>query len=250
MADVVELKVAEALQNDVGKGIVRIDSRARKSLGASSGDIAEVKGKKSTAGIVWPLYPEEEGLNIVRMDGYLRNNAGVAIGDKVTLKPADLKEAKKVVLAPTTPLSGRGFAPGFDEYLKRRLLGRAITKGDTIIIRLGVNFQLPLIAAVVQPQGIAIIREASEIVVKTEPVKEMGKIPSISYEDIGGIKDEVQKIREMVELPMRHPELFERLGIEAPKGVLIHGVSGGGKTLLAKAVASESEANFINIAGP
>jgi transitional endoplasmic reticulum ATPase len=246
MEESVELRVAEALQNDVGRGLVRIDSRARKALDVTTGDIVELRGKKTTAAVVWQAHPQDEGLNVIRMDGYLRNNSGVALGDKIFIKKAKLKEAKKVILAPSQQMK---YSPNFDQYIKKRLVGRAISRGDTIFIGvLGTSF--PLTAVVVQPHGIAIINEATELQLKTEPMKEITKIARISYEDIGGLKDEVLKIREMVELPMRHPELFEKLGIEPPKGVLIHGPPGCGKTLLARAVASESEANFINIAGP
>ena len=242
-----ELKVAEALQNDVGRGLVRLDSRARKDLDVSTGDIVELKGKRTTAALVWQAHPQDEGMSIIRMDGYLRQNTGVALGDKVVVKKAELKQAKKVVLAPTQPMK---YSPGFDQFVKKKLVGRALTRGDTIFIGVfGTSF--PLKAAIVQPTGIVLVDENTDVVLKEEPVKEMGGIAtSISYEDIGGLKDEVQRIREMVELPIRHPELFERLGIEAPKGVLIYGSPGTGKTLLAKAVASESDANFIHIAGP
>ena len=246
MTEGIELKVAEALQNDVGRGIVRIDSRARKILNVTTGDIVEIKGKKSTAAVVWQAHPQDEGLNIVRMDGYLRQNTGVGLGDKVFIKKAELKDGKKIVLAPSMSMR---YSPGFDQFIKKKLLGRAITKGDTIYIGVfGTSF--PFQAVVVQPQGIVLVKETTEVVLKEEPMKEMGKIAEITYEDIGGLKEEVQKIREMVELPLRHPELFERLGIEPPKGVLLHGPPGTGKTLLAKAVANESEANFIHIAGP
>jgi transitional endoplasmic reticulum ATPase len=247
MSKTIELKVAEALQNDVGRGLVRIDSRARKELDVATGDIVELKGKRSTAAIVWQAHPQDEGLNIIRMDGYLRQNVGIALGDKLVLRKPEVKEAKKVVLAPTQPIK---YSPGFDQFVKKKLVGRALTRGDTIFIGVfGTSF--PLVAAVVQPAGICIVNESTEVVLKDTPAKEVGGIASsISYEDIGGLKEEVQKIREMVELPMRHPELFERLGIEAPKGVLIFGSPGTGKTLLAKAVASESDANFIHIGGP
>jgi transitional endoplasmic reticulum ATPase len=242
----VELKVVEAYQNDVGRGIVRMDSRARKTLEVTTGDIVEVKGKRITAAVVWQAHPQDEGLNIVRMDGYLRQNAGVGLQDKVFVKKSEPKEAKKVILSPSEPIR---YSPGFDEFVKKRLIGRAVTKGDTIFV--GVfGTSLPLAVALVQPQGIAVINEATEVVLKEEPVKDAGRIAQITYEDIGGLKEEIQKIREMVELPLRHPELFERLGIEPPKGVLIHGPPGTGKTLLAKAVANESEAHFTYIAGP
>ena len=246
MAKSIELKVAEALQNDVGRGLVRMDSKARKDLDVNTGDIVELKGKRSTAALVWQAHPQDEGMNIVRMDGYLRQNTGVGLGDKITLKKADLKEAKKVVLAPTQPMK---YSPGFDQFVKKKMVGRAINRGDTVFIGVfGTSF--PLVAAMVQPTGIVMINESTELVLKEAPEKETAQIASITYEDVGGLKDEVQKIREMVELPLRHPELFERLGIEAPKGVLIYGPPGTGKTLLARAVASESEANFVHIGGP
>jgi transitional endoplasmic reticulum ATPase len=247
MTEGVELKVAEALQNDVGRGIVRIDSRARKALDVTTGDMVEIKGKKATAAVVWQAHPQDEGLNVIRMDGYLRQNTGVALGDKVFVKKAELREGKKIVLAPSQQMK---YSPGFDQFIKKKLIGRAITKGDTIFVGVfGTSF--PLQAVVVQPQGIVLVKDTTEVLLKEEPMKEMAsKIAEINYEDVGGLKDEVQKIREMVELPIRHPELFERLGIEPPKGVLLHGSPGTGKTLLAKAVANESEANFIHIAGP
>jgi transitional endoplasmic reticulum ATPase len=246
MAESIELKVAEALQNDVGRGLVRVDSRARKALELTTGDIVEIKGKRATAAVVWQAHPQDEGSDLIRMDGYIRQNAGVGIGDRVFVRKAELKEAKKVVLAPTQPIR---FSPGFDDYAKRRMIGRPLNKGDTIFI--GVfGTSIPMIAAIVQPAGIVQITESTELVIKEEPVKELAKVPAIRYEDIGGLKEEVQKIREMVELPLRHPELFERLGIEPPKGVLIYGPPGCGKTLLAKAVANESDAHFISIGGP
>ncbi|MEM2137684.1 MAG: CDC48 family AAA ATPase [Candidatus Anstonellaceae archaeon] len=246
MVKSLELKVAEALQNDVGRGLVRIDSKARKELDVSTGDIVELKGKRSTAALVWQAHPQDEGLNIIRMDGYLRQNTGTGLGDKIIVKKAELKEAKKVVLAPTQPMK---YSPGFDQFVKKKMIGRALNRGDTIFIGVfGTSF--PLIASTVQPAGIVMVNENTELVLKEAPEKEGAQVSTISYEDVGGLKEEVQKIREMVELPLRHPELFERLGIEAPKGVLIYGPPGTGKTLLARAVASESEANFIHIGGP
>jgi len=243
----IELRVAEALQNDVGRGLVRIDTKGRELLGVSTGDIVELKGKKTTAAIVWQAHPQDEGLDIIRMDGYLRQNSGVALGDKIIVKKAEVKNATKVVLAPLQPIK---FSPGFDQIVKKKLIGRPMSRGDTIYIGIfGTSF--PLVATIVQPSGIALITESTEFLIKEEPPKEgVSLAAQISYEDIGGLKDEIQKIREMVELPMRHPELFERLRIEPPKGVLIYGPPGTGKTLLAKAVASESDAHFIHIAGP
>ena len=247
MADGIELKVAESLKTDVGRGIVRMDSKARKTLNVTTGDVVELKGKKNTVGMVWQAHPQDEGLNLIRMDGYTRQNTGVGLGDKVFVKKAEVKEAKKVVFAPSQPMR---FSPGFPELIKKRMEGRALTKGDTIFVSIFGTTTFPLTAAVVQPVGTVIITEASAIELREEPMKEISRLPSVSYEDIGGLKEEIRKIREMVELPMRHPELFERLGIEPPKGVLIHGAPGCGKTLLAKAVANESDANFIYIGGP
>ena len=248
MVDEIELKVAEAMQIDYGKRIVRIDSQARKLLGLTTGDIIQIKGGKgkTTGAIVLPSHPQDEGSNIIRMDGILRQNTGVGLGDRVKISKADAKIAKKLVLAPNQPSR---YAPGFADYVKKNLMGKPLTKGDVLSVNVfGTSF--PFAVAQTLPTGIVLVNETTEVTLKEEPMKELGKIATISYEDIGGLKDEVQKIREMVELPMRHPELFERLGIEPPKGVLIYGTPGGGKTLLAKAVANESEAHFITINGP
>ncbi|MBI5224429.1 CDC48 family AAA ATPase [Candidatus Micrarchaeota archaeon] len=248
MVDEIELKVAEAMQIDYGKRIVRIDSQARKLLMLTTGDIIEIKGGKgkSTGAIVLPSHPQDEGSNIIRMDGILRQNTGVGLGDRVKIKKAEAKIAKKLVLAPN---QASRYAPGFADYVKKNLMGKPLAKGDVLSVNVfGTSF--PFAVAQTIPAGIILVNETTEVTLKEEPMKELGKIATISYEDIGGLKDEVLKIREMVELPMRHPELFERLGIEPPKGVLIYGTPGGGKTLLAKAVANESEAHFITINGP
>lgn len=242
----IELKVAEALQIDYGKRTIRVDSTARKVLDITTGDVVEIKGKKSTAAIVLPAHPQDEGLNIIRMDGILRNNTSVGLGDRVRVKKAEIKPAKKIVLAPNQPSR---YAPGFDVYVKKNLLGKPLTRGDVLSINVfGTSF--PFAVAQTVPQGITLITEETVVELREEPVKELGRIPTITYEDIGGLRDEVQKIREMVELPMRFPQLFERLGIEPPKGVLIYGSPGTGKTLLAKAVANETESHFITINGP
>jgi len=246
MALEIELKVVEARQKDVGRGIVRIDSEAMKDLGITSGDFVELAGKKITPAIVLQAHAEDEKLGIIRMDGHLRQNAGVALGEKIKVRKANIKEAKKFVLA---PMQSMKFSPGFENFVKRRLVGRAFNKGDNLYVGLFGNM-FPFVVANTQPLGVVMITENTKVLLKQEPMKEKAGIESISYEDIGGLKEEVKKIREMVELPMRHPELFERLGIEAPKGVLIYGAPGTGKTLLAKAVASECDANFISIAGP
>ncbi|MEM0475606.1 MAG: CDC48 family AAA ATPase [Candidatus Norongarragalinales archaeon] len=242
----ITLKVAEALQIDYAKRIVRLDSNARKLLGVTTGDVVEIRGKKTTAAIVLPAHPQDEGLNIIRMDGILRQNTSVGLGDSVRVRRAEIKEAKKIVLAPNQPTR---YAPGFDSFVKKNLVGKPLSKGDMLSINVfGTSF--PFAVAQTVPAGLVLVGAQTNVELKEEPVKELGRVATVTYEDIGGLKEEVQKIREMVELPMRHPELFERLGIEPPKGVLIYGTPGCGKTLLAKAVANESEAHFITIAGP
>ncbi len=242
----VELKVAEAMQNDVGRGIVRLDTRTREILGISTGDIVEIKGKRRTVAIVWRAYAEDEGLGIVRMDGILRQNAQVSLGETVRIKKADVKDAKKVVISPNQAIR---FSSGFGEFIRRRLLGRPLLKGDRIIVGV-LGTTLPFTVTQTYPGGVVRVAEHTKIIVKEEPVRGKPGIPSVAYEDIGGLKDEVQKIREMIELPLKYPELFERLGIEPPKGVLLHGPPGTGKTLIAKAVANETNAFFIPLNGP
>ncbi len=242
----IKLKVQEAMQNDVGRGIVRIDSETRESMGLTSGDIVKIKGKRDTVGVIWQCYPQDEGLKIIRMDGIIRQNAGVGIGDYITIEKAELKPADKITLAPSQPVR---FSPGFESYVQKRLIGRPIAKGDRLLI--GVfGTSLIMIATKTMPKGFVQITPETQIDLRTEPVKEIAGVPQVTYEDIGGLKDEVRKVREMIEIPLKHPELFERLGIEPPKGVLLHGPPGTGKTLLAKAVANESDANFISIQGP
>ncbi|MBI4406347.1 AAA family ATPase, partial [Candidatus Micrarchaeota archaeon] len=243
---IVTLKVAEALQIDYGKRIVRLDSSAREQIGVTTGDVVEIKGKRSVAAIVLPAHPSDEGLGIIRMDGILRQNASVGLGDRVRISKAVIKPAKRIVLSPN---QASRYAPGFDQYVKKNLIGKPLSKGDILSVNVfGTSF--PFAVAQTNPAGLVIVTDQTEVLLHEEPIKELGKIATISYEDIGGLKDEVQKIREMVELPIRHPELFERLGIDAPRGVLVYGPPGTGKTLLAKAVANESEAHFITIAGP
>lgn len=246
MPDEIELKVAEAMQIDYGKRVLRMDSSARKLLGVSTGDVVEVRGKKTTAAIVFPAHPADEGLNLVRMDGILRQNASVGLGDRVKIRRAEIKPAKKILLAPNQPTR---YAPGFDQYVKKNLIGKPLQRGDVLSVNVfGTAF--PFAVAQTVPGGLTMVVDSTALELREEPMKEFGRIATISYEDIGGMKEDVRKVREMVELPMRHPELFERLGIEPPRGLLLFGPPGTGKTLLAKAVANESEAHFITIAGP
>ncbi|MFA6530438.1 MAG: AAA family ATPase, partial [Candidatus Micrarchaeia archaeon] len=243
---VMNLKVAESFQNDIGRNIIRIDSKAKSELGVSTGDTVKLSGKKTALAIVWQAHPDDEGLDMVRMDGILRQNAGVGLGDRVKLEPAETKEAKKVVLCPREAMR---YSPGFDQYVKKRLVGKPILKGN--LIPVGVfGTSIPLVVTQTFPQGGIMVAEATELIIKTEPMKDQPSASNITYDDIGGMGDTIPKIREMVELPLRHPELFEKLGIEPPKGVLLYGSPGTGKTLLVKAVANEADANFVHIGGP
>ncbi|AJC70986.1 ATPase AAA [Thermococcus guaymasensis DSM 11113] len=244
----IKLKVASAYQRDVGRGIVRIDRKAMRELGVQSGDIVEIIGTKNTAAVVWPAYPEDEGLGIIRMDGTIRKNAGVGLGDEVTVRKAEVKEARKVIVAPTEPIR---FGGDFVEWLHSRLVGRPVVRGDYIKVGI-LGQELTFVVTATTPAGIVQITEFTDFQVSEKPVKEVTKTAAlgVTYEDIGGLKDVIQKVREMIELPLKHPEIFEKLGIEPPKGVLLYGPPGTGKTLLAKAVANEANAHFIAINGP
>ncbi len=250
MADGIELTVAGALVTDDGRGIARIDSKARKMLNLTSGDVIEIKGRrKSTAAIVWQAHQQDEGLDFIRIDGWIRQNIGVGIGDRVFVTKAEVKTAEKIVLAPP-PNQRTPISPDFSEYAKNRLEDKPLVKGDVVPIAM-FGYAFNFIVAQVTPHGVVRVTKETEVIVKNEPVSEsMVKIGEVHYEDIGGLKNEIEKIREMVELPIRYPELFERLGIEPPRGVLLYGSPGTGKTLLAKAVANESDAHFIYISGP
>jgi transitional endoplasmic reticulum ATPase len=251
----ITLKVARAHhQSEVGLGRARIDSQTRKALNADVGEIIEIIGKKRTAAKVFRAAHEDEGLGVIRIDGMIRGNAGVSIGEKVTVAKADAQSAQKVVVAPKIPQGKRvRFGQGVEGLFKKGLLNRAVIKGDEIIIpniALMGGF-LPFMVVSTTPNGIVQVTEATDLSVKTEPV-EVTQIerPSATYEDIGGLEDELQRIREMIELPLKHPEVFSRLGIDPPKGVLLYGPPGTGKTLIARAVANEAGASFYAIQGP
>jgi transitional endoplasmic reticulum ATPase len=247
------LKVAEALQSDVGHGRARIDTSTRVALNLEPGDIIEIKGKKATASKVFRVNQEDEGVGIVRIDGLVRKNAGVSIGDKVVIAKVDMEPAASVTISPLISETHRiKFGPGIENFVKRGLLKRPLTKGDTIIVP-GIALMggsLPFVVAATKPKGIIEITEDTEMIVKEEAVKEGEiEVSAVTYEDIGGLKEELQRVRETIELPLKHPELFDRLGIDPPKGVLLYGPPGTGKTLIAKAVANEAGANFYSIQG-
>jgi len=238
--------VAEALHNDVSRGIVRIDSSAMEALDLTSGDIVEIEGKKTTAAIVWPSHPQDFGMDIIRMDGLIRQNSDSSLGDKVKVRKAKILPAKEVVIAPT--MHEIKFGEDFATHVKQRMIGRPLVKGDKISI--GVLGQaIPFVVAATAPKGIVQIQDITDLEIKGKPMV-VPEVPAVRYEDIGGLRDELGRVREMIELPMKHPELFERLGIKPPKGVLLFGPPGTGKTLIAKALASETNAHFISLNGP
>jgi len=275
------LKVVEAVADDVEKGIVRIDNNFMKDINIKPGDIVSITGDRKTVAIADRAYPGDIGLNIIRMDGIIRKNAKTGIGELVKVEKAEVKEAKKIIIAPNR----KGvMVRASSNTFKQGLLGRAILKGDLLsiggtkrrrsamadnpffddmdifkglgIIEENLNFgfgfgDLKFIVVDTNPKDAVIITEATEITLNPEAVEVKEEVISdVNYEDIGGLEEEIKKIREMVELPLKHPEIFEKLGIEPPKGVLLHGPPGTGKTLLAKAVANESDAHFSVINGP
>jgi len=275
----IQLKVVEAQQDDAYKGIARIDSEIMRELGIRRGEIIAIKGNRETVAIADRAYPADVGEGIIRIDGILRRNAKTGIGEVVKVSKAEVKEAKKIIVAPAQKNIMVQAEP---ESLRNGLLGRAVVKGDVVVLggtqrrrdllsedfgefgdmlgdmfgsmgfsQLGGFTQIKFLVVNTSPTQPVIIRENTQVSLSPKAVEITEEnIPEITYEDIGGLSEEIKKIREMVEIPMKHPEIFQRLGIEPPKGVLLHGPPGTGKTLLAKAVANESEANFILLNGP
>lgn len=248
------LRVVEALQQDVSYGRARLDGQTRVELNLSPGDIIEIKGHKTTAAVVWRSHPGDEGKGIIHVDNLTRKNAGVSIGDKVTIKKAEVKPAKQVTLAPAISQDQQiQFGDGIDALAKRGLLKRPVVQGDIVVVPNIALFgnALPFSIIATNPKGIVLINEETQIKVNEEAAAQGAQAAStISYEDIGGLKTQLQNVREMIELPLKHPELFDRLGIDPPKGVLLHGPPGTGKTMIAKAVANEAGAQFYTINGP
>ena len=238
------LKVLEAYTRDVGRGVARIDYDSMDALGASTGDVIEIKGKRRTVAKCLPLYPSDEGKGIIRIDGLGRNNSGIAIGDTISVRKIKAVPAEKIVVAPLEAI------PPIDErYLADALDSVPLIKGDNVMVPyFGGRLTFQVIG--VTPNSDAVLVIQKTIFHIAEKGETLRGVPQVTYEDIGGLTDEIKKVREMIELPLRHPEIFEKLGIEAPKGVLLYGPPGTGKTLLAKAVANESNAHFISISGP
>jgi transitional endoplasmic reticulum ATPase len=247
VAKSLELKVGEARQRDVGRTLARISQSLMDEMGIGAGDFVKLESKRSTVAIAWPAYAEDERLDIIRIDGLIRHNTGASIGDTISVLAVDLKPATKISFAPTEPIH---FSSDFEEYVRQMLEDKPLSRGDIAMIPvLGEALKLAVIS--IQPSPSAYVTEETDVEVREQITKEAEPaLSKVTYEDIGGLDDAKQKIREIIELPMKHPELFKHLGIEPPKGVLLHGPPGTGKTLLAKAVASESGANFVSLNGP
>jgi len=243
----VQLKVGDARQRDVGRGIARINQKTMQKLGISAGDVIEILGKRNTAAIAWPAYSEDQDKEIIRIDGFSRKNAGVAINEYVIVRPGKVKNATSVVLAPID--MRLNVDQDFTNFVKNRLMERTFVEGDTTLVMM-LGHAIPFTVTKTRPHGIVRMTYETNLQILAEPAPETKGMPRTTYEDIGGLHEEIQRIREMVELPLRHPELFQRLGIRPPQGVLLHGPPGCGKTLLARAVANESEANFFPVNGP
>ncbi|MHA1346957.1 MAG: CDC48 family AAA ATPase [Candidatus Heimdallarchaeaceae archaeon] len=244
-----QLRVKEALQRDVGRGIVRISQDVADELKIGTGDIVCIEGSKKTYARAWRGNPEDFGKTVVRLDRMIRMNAEIGIDERVTITKSSAQKARKIVFAPTEKVH----VQGLEKWLKQTLEDRVITTGDIIPIGLGMSRKLYLGVASVTPTANAVIMTSETNIQISDKQWEDIKarqIERLSYEDIGGLSEEISRIREMIELPLRHPELFKRLGIEPPKGVLLHGPPGTGKTLLARAVANETEANFYVLSGP
>ena len=252
-SDSLTLRVAKAIPSDVGHGRARVPFD--NDLNLKPGDIIEISGERKTAAIVWRCRPEDANLGVIRVDGIIRKNAGVSLGDRVGISKVETQPCQRLVLSPVMAKQQKvRFGPGIEGFARRGLNKRPVVAGDRIFIPGMTLFAeaLPFAIVSTKPKGIVQVLPDTEIVIKEDPVdeEESGEIHTISYEDIGGLGDQLQKVREMIELPLKHPILFTRLGIDPPRGVLLHGPPGTGKTLIAKAVASETNAHFTSINGP
>jgi transitional endoplasmic reticulum ATPase len=262
MAPELTLKVNQAYPSDSGRGIARLDPDAMIRLQISPGDIIEIEGKRKTVAKVWRAPKRDWGRDIIRVDRFIRENAGVSVGDSIKVRKANYQPAKVVIIAPLRKMDFRVYGMDVGDYLKHQLLKRPVIEGDLIPIigapalagfgKYGQNQALLFVAIKTEPRGIVIIDEMTRVIYRDRPAKGFERLGrgGVTYEDIGGLKTELQKVREIIELPLRYPELFQRLGIDPPKGVLLHGPPGTGKTLIAKAVANEIGASYYTINGP
>ena len=243
----ITLRVAESDPKFVGRGIAHVDPQIIEHLNLNTGDVLRVAGnRRMTHVLLWSGQPSDTGRKVIRIDGYTRNNLGVGIDDKVTIKKVSPPKLEQIVLSPTEDLN----VVGLEEYLPDLLEGRVVTKGDIIPVNMMGHKIGFVVTTIIPADGAGIIATDTDFAIGSVPKTGNKTIPRVNYEDIGGLRHEIQKVREMIELPMRHPEIFDRIGIEAPRGVLLFGPPGTGKTLLAKAVANETNANFYSIGGP
>ncbi|HXV39040.1 MAG TPA: CDC48 family AAA ATPase [Nitrosopumilaceae archaeon] len=241
------LKISEVSQRLVGKGIAVVDPKIVEDNEWETGQILEIVGNRKSHVKLWPGTPEDYGTGIIKIDGLTRHNIGSGIGEKISIKKVDAKQAQSIVLSPIEKLS----AEGLQEYMQANYDGHVLTTGDTLIVTTQLGGKTQLIVTSTNPASKpVIVTDQTEFKLGSMTKALDQSVPRITYDDLGGLKKEVQKIREMIELPMRHPELFEKLGVEAPKGVLMYGPPGTGKTLLAKAVAGETNSHFISLSGP
>ncbi len=254
----VQLEVAKAYPNDAGRGIARLDPDTLLHLKLSPGDIVEIEGAETTAAKVWRADRQDWNSDTIRIDGFTRQNADVGIGERVTIRKADATKADRIVLAPPEEASVQ-FGSDAAGMVKRQILKRPVVRGDIVPVMSSTNHPfmrapgqaIPLITVESEPDGVVLVTENTEVELREEPITGYDSPGAgITYEDIGGLQNEIQRVREMVELPMKHPQIFQKLGIQPPQGVLLHGPPGTGKTLLAKAVANETSASFFSIAGP
>jgi transitional endoplasmic reticulum ATPase len=240
------LRVAEAKQKDVGKGRVRIDSEILLKFGNPKSLIVEIEGRSKTVAIALPAYPEDDGLKMIRMDGLLRKNANVSLGEKVIIRPVSCKYAEIIKLAPQDHIIS--IDSSSLNYIKNKLLDKPVLENDLIQVP-GLEYNLIFKVIYTKPSGPVLITNDTSLVILEKPVSEIARV-KVTYEDIGGLKKVIDKVREMIELPLKYPQLFKKLGIDPPKGILLYGPPGTGKTLLAKAVANETAAYFISVNGP
>ena len=245
--DKTTLRVTESDPRFVGRGIAHVDPLVIEQLNLKTGDVLEVSGnRRKTHVLLWSGQHSDAGRRVIRIDGYTRNNLGVGIDDNVTVRKVNASKLEQIVLSPTEDLN----VVGLEEYLPDLLEGRVVTKGDTIPINMMGHKIGFVVTTIIPSNGAGLITTSTDFAIGSVPKSGTKSIPRVNYEDIGGLRHEIQKVREMIELPMRHPEIFDRIGIEAPRGVLLFGPPGTGKTLLAKAVANETNANFYSIGGP
>ncbi|MFB6281820.1 MAG: AAA family ATPase, partial [Haloferacaceae archaeon] len=259
-----KLIVKPLKQKDAGRGLAAVEREAATQLDLEAGDFIRIEGTSGAAiARVWPGYPEDRGSGVVRIDGRLRQQADVGIDDRVEVEKVDVQPAERITVALPQRLGIRG---NIESLIRRELSGKPVAAGQTVQLPLGFGFMggqgqaIPLKVASTEPSETVVVNDSTEVRISEQPAEQIAEadeaaastagVPDVTYEDIGGLEDELEQVREMIELPMRHPELFKRLGIEPPKGVLLHGPPGTGKTLIAKAVASEIDAHFETISGP